>query len=105
LVLPGCHSPNLISRFMKLMLARLSPDWQQHWGHPLALVESFVDPGLCQGTGYKVSGWSHLGKTAGWKRDADDFYQKHDVPKQIWVRELVKQACGAPRTWPPTPRP
>ena len=93
LVLPECHSPNLISRFMKLMLGRLSQDWLGRWGHPLALVESFVDPQLFQGTAYKVSGWSHLGKTAGWKRDAADFYIKHDAPKQIWVRELVKKAC------------
>jgi len=93
LVLPECHSPNLISRFMKLMLGRLSQDWVERWGHPLALVESFVDPQLYQGTAYKVSGWSHLGKTAGWKRDAADFYIKHDAPKQIWVRELVKKAC------------
>jgi hypothetical protein len=93
LVLPECHSPNLISRFMKLMLGRLSQDWLQRWGHPIALVESFVDPQLYQGTAYKVSGWSHLGKTAGWKRDAADFYIKHDTPKQIWVRELAKRAC------------
>jgi hypothetical protein len=93
LVLPDCHYPNLISRFMKLMLEVLSRDWQQRWGHPLALVETFVDPRFYQGTAYKVSGWSHLGKSAGWKRDADDFYEKNDAPKQIWVRELVKKAC------------
>lgn len=92
LVLSECHYPNLISRFMKLMLGRLSADWLEHWGHPLAMVETFVDPQLYQGTAYKVSGWSHLGKTAGWKRDAADFYTKHDKPKQIWVRELVKNA-------------
>jgi hypothetical protein len=104
LVLPGCHSPNLISRFMKLMLAQLSQDWERRWGHPLALVETFVDPGFYQGTAYKVSGWCHLGRTAGWKRDADDFYEKHDAPKQIWVRELVKKACvklRAPELPPP----
>jgi hypothetical protein len=94
LVLPGSHSPNLISRFMKLMLAQLSPDWQRRWGHPIAVVETFVDPRYYQGTAYKVSGWSHLGKTAGWKRDADDFYEKNDAPKQIWIRELVKKACA-----------
>ncbi len=93
LVLPDYHYPNLISRFMRLMLERLSPDWQERWGHPLALVESFVDSRFYQGTAYKVSGWSHLGKTAGWTRDADDFYEKNDAPKQIWVRELVKHAC------------
>jgi hypothetical protein len=58
----------------------------------LALVETFVDPQLYQGTAYKVSGWSHLGRTAGWKRDANDYYVKHDHPKQIWVRELVREA-------------
>lgn len=92
LILPECHYPNLISRFMKLMLGRLSADWLARWGHPLAMVETFVDPQLYQGTAYKVSGWSHLGKTAGWKRDAADFYLKHNAPKQIWVRELVKNA-------------
>lgn len=93
LVLPECHYPNLISRFMKLMLQRLSADWEQRWKHPIALVESFVDPKVYQGTAYKVSGWSHLGRTAGWKRDADDFYLRHDSPKQIWVRELERKAC------------
>ena len=93
LVLPNCHSPNLISRFMKLMLGQLSQDWEKRWGHPIVLVETFVDPRFYQGTAYKVSGWSRLGRTAGWKRDADDFYEKNDAPKQIWVRELVKKAC------------
>ena len=94
LVLPECHYPNLISRFMKFMLARLSDDWLGRWGHPIALVETFVDPHRFQGTCYKVSGWSHLGRTQGWKRDADDFYEKHESPKQIWVRELHPKACA-----------
>jgi hypothetical protein len=92
-VVPDCPYPNLISCFMKRMLDRLSRDWQERWGHPLALAETFVDPRFYQGTAYRVSGWCHLGKTAGWKRDADDFYEKNDAPKQIWVRELVKKAC------------
>ena len=98
LVLPACQCPNLISRFMKLMLARLSPDWEQNWRHPVALAETFVDPHLYQGTAYKASGWTRLGATAGWKRSAEDFYQKHDRPKQIWVRELAPNACRKLRT-------
>lgn len=93
LVLPESRYPNLVSRFMKLMLGRLSKDWLEWWQHPVVLAETFVDSRLYQGTAYKVSGWSHLGRTAGWKRDAADFYQKHDAPKEIWVRELVKKAC------------
>lgn len=94
LVLPGVDCPNLISRFMKLMLARLSGDWQAVWKHPLALIETFVDPHLYQGTAYKASGWQRLGLTAGWKRAAEDFYQKHERPKQIWVRELAPAAAA-----------
>jgi predicted transposase YbfD/YdcC len=93
-VLADCHYPNLVSRFMKLMLGRLSSDWESAWGHPVALAESFVDPGQYRGTAYKVSGWSQLGYTRGWKRSAVDFYEQHDQPKQVWVRELVKNACG-----------
>jgi Domain of unknown function (DUF4338)/DDE_Tnp_1-associated len=93
LVLPQCHYPNLVSRFMKLMLGRLSQDWETAWQHPIALVETFVDPQRFQGTAYRVSGWSKLGHTSGWKRCADDFYEQHDQPKQIWVRELAKKAC------------
>jgi predicted transposase YbfD/YdcC len=92
-VLPDSHYPNLVSRFMKLMLGRLSADWQDRWKHPVVLAESFVDPEAYRGTGYKVSGWSQLGHTRGWKRSAVDFYQPHDRPKQVWIRQLVKNAC------------
>jgi hypothetical protein len=91
--MPDFHYPNLISRLVKLMLERLSADWQKHRGHPLALVETFVDPRHFTGTAYKVSGWCHLGKSAGWTRDAEDLYEKNDAPKQTWVRRLVKKAC------------
>ena len=92
-VLPECPYPNLVRRFMQLMLARLSSDWESSWGHPLALAESLVDPQEYRGTAYKVSGWSQLGSTSGWQRSAVDFYEPHGRPKQLWVRELVKKAC------------
>jgi hypothetical protein len=106
LILPECHAPNLISRFMKLMLARLSVDWQTRWEHPVAVVETFVDPTLFQGTCYKVSAWSKLGETSGFARSAGrDFYQAHKSPKDLWVRELEKgalkklRAATLPQAW------
>jgi hypothetical protein len=103
LVLPDCHYPNLPSRLLKLVLHRLSNDWQQRWSHPVALVESFVHPQFFRGTTYKVSGWSELGPTSGFGRCAQDFYEAHDQPKQLWVKELVKGACQKLRaaTLPP----
>jgi len=103
-VLAQHHYPNLVSRFMKLLLGRLSSDWQRAWGHPVALAESFVDPNQYQGTAYKVSGWSQLGHTRGWKRSAVDFYEEHGHPKQVWIRELVNNACAKLRA-PELPAP
>lgn len=92
LVLPECQCPNLISRFMKLMLARLSGDWQHRWGDALLLAETFVDPQLFQGTAYKASAWIKVGETSGYRRDAKDYYVKHDRPKDLWLRELCPEA-------------
>jgi len=106
LILPECHAPNLVSRFMKMMLSRLSGDWKARWKHPVAVAESFVDPTLFQGTCYKVSGWTKLGQTAGFGRCAGgDFYQAHKLPKDLWVRELEKgafkklRAAKLPQAW------
>ena len=84
--------PNLASRAMSLCLKRLSADWQQHYHHPLVMVESFVDRQHFQATAYKASGWQPLGYSSGFKRVAQDFYQRHDQPKELWVRELDRRA-------------
>ena len=55
LTAPG-QSPNLASRALALNQARLSQDWQEAYGHPILLVESFVDPQLFRGTAYKAAG-------------------------------------------------
>jgi len=92
LILPGRHLPNLASRVMKLVLGRLSADWQQQFKHPIAMVESFVDPEQFRGTTYQCSGWSQLGLTQGYGRVTKDYYMEHEQPKQLWVKTLVKNA-------------
>lgn len=94
---PVGQYPNLASRAMGLNLQRLSADWQAHYGHPIVLVESFVDLELFRGTAYKATGWKAVGTTVGFKRVAQDFYEAHERPKQLFVRELVKHAARALR--------
>jgi hypothetical protein len=84
--------PNLASRVLGLVCQRLSPDWQQAYGHPIAAVESFVDSQLFRGTAYSASNWQLLGQTDGFKRVSQDFYTRHDRPKQLWVKSLVPDA-------------
>lgn len=93
LLTPAGECPNLASYVMGQCLQRLSEDWQEAYGHPILAVESFVDPELFRGTSYKATGWQAMGCTAGFKRVAQDFYQVHDRPKQLFVRELVKHAA------------
>lgn len=105
LLLPDQHLPNLASRVMKLVLERLSADWQERFKHPIVLVESFVDPEQFRGTTYQCSGWTQLGLTRGWARHAKDYYIQHDQPKQLWVKSLVKnrsdqlRAQTLPEAW------
>lgn len=82
------HIPNLASRVMKLNLTRLSSDWEQAYHHAVLIAETFVDPERFRGTTYKACGWTLLGQTKGFQRSRQDFYEAHDKPKQLWVREL-----------------
>ena len=84
--------PNLASRALSLCLKGLSADWQGEYGHPLVMVETFVDRQSYQATAYKASGWQPLGYSSGFKRVAQDFYQRHDRPKELWVKELDRRA-------------
>jgi hypothetical protein len=84
--------PNLVSRAMRLCLQRLSKDWLKAYRHPIVMLESFVDRQLFRATAYKASGWEALGYSSGFKRVAEDFYQRHDRPKELWVKTLHPQA-------------
>lgn len=92
LILPQAHIPNLGSRVLRLALDRLSADWQARYGHPVLVVETFVDPEKFNGTVYTANGWQELGLTDGWGRCQRDFYVQHDKPKRLFVREVVKNA-------------
>jgi hypothetical protein len=93
LLLPGYSVPNLGSRILRLTLDRLSQDWQAQYGHPILVVETFVDPDQFCGTVYTANGWIELGETDGWGRCRQDYYVKHDKPKRLFVRALGRSAC------------
>ncbi|MGA2476936.1 MAG: ISAs1 family transposase [Terriglobia bacterium] len=91
LILPQWHLPNLASRVLALNLQRLSQDWERYYGHPLLLVETFVDASRFRGTCYLAAGWQRLGATRGFAKRGPG-YVAHGQPKQVWVRPLRPQA-------------
>ena len=70
LVLPWIDVPNLASHLLSLILRRLSRDWQEKYGHPIHLVETFVQRDRFEGTSYRAAGWIWVGVTTGRGRNA-----------------------------------
>lgn len=107
LILPGVRVPNLASRVLGLCTRRLSADWERVWGHPIVLVETFVDPARYAGTCYRAAGWQPLGATRGFARCRGG-WKHHGRPKEMLVRELrpgARALLGDPRPDPlPTRR-
>lgn len=100
LILPGpARCPNLASQILSLNLQCLSHDWEQRYGHPLLLVETYVDPERFEGTCYRAANWTQIGVTKGFGRARLHFYQLHQNPKAIFLYPLLpkaKQILAAP---------
>jgi hypothetical protein len=95
LVLPTTGRwPNLASRVLKLVCQVLARDWQAEYGHPVLLVETFVDPNRFRGTCYQAAGWRALGRTKGCARRGQDYYEDNQHPKELWVRPLGPKALA-----------
>jgi len=91
LILPGVNIKNLASGILALNTKRISNDWEERYGHPLLLVESFVEKRRFHGACYKAAGWELLGETSGYGRNAKKYYY-HGIKKDIYIKELVKGA-------------
>jgi hypothetical protein len=90
LILPWVRVPHLASHLLALATRRLSADWQARYGHPVWLVETFVELDRFAGTAYKAAGWLELGQTTG--RTRQDRQRTLQTPrKSVWVRVLHRK--------------
>ncbi len=89
LILPGHHYPNLASRILSLCERRLKHDWRERFGHPLWLLETFVDPRYFHGTVYRAANWQYVGDTRGFRRTRTGYSAPVHTPKRVFVRPLV----------------
>jgi hypothetical protein len=87
LILPWVQVPHLASHLLGLALRRLSVDWLARYGHPVWLVETFVEEQRFAATSYKAAGWIRVGLTTGRTRqDSDRTLQT--PTKGVWVKPL-----------------
>jgi hypothetical protein len=90
LILPWVTTRYLASHLLSRSLKRLSSDWIERYGHPVLLIETFVDRSRFQGTCYQAANWIHIGQTTG--RSRQDRYSSLQVPiKHIYVYPLHRQ--------------
>ena len=90
LILPG-GPRNLGSRVLSLCTRRLARDWPARFGHPLLMVETFVDAARFHGTVYRAANWVEVGRTRGFARDGHG-YREHARPKRVLVYPLSRTA-------------
>ena len=92
LILPDWHFPNLASRILSLSQKRLPADWQTVFGHPVVLIETFVDPRWFRGTIYKAANWIYVGNTKGFHRTQKGYSATAQSPKMVFVKPLTANA-------------
>ncbi len=90
LILPWVRVEHLASHILSRVLKRIRDDWEAKYGHPVYLLETFVERERFAGTCYKASNWTRVGETRG--RSRNDRSHKLEVPvKDIYLYALTKR--------------
>jgi hypothetical protein len=83
LILPWVSVNCLASHILGRITRRLSGDWQAKYGHPLYLLETFVERDRFAGTAYRAANWRCVGQTKGRTRQ--------DRPDGTWHQAAIKE--------------
>ena len=90
LILPWVRVPHLASHILSKVARRISSDWLRKYGHPIYLLETFVERERFRGTCYQAANWILCGQTKG--RSRNDRYATLKVPiKDIYLYPLTKR--------------
>jgi hypothetical protein len=81
----------LASHILSQVAIRIHADWHRRYGHPIYLLESFVQQDRFQGTCYQAANWIDVGQTTG--RTRQDKHNRIKAPfKQIYLYPLTRHA-------------
>ena len=91
LILPWVRIACLASCLLGHIARRINADWQRKYGHPLYLLESFVQVDRFAGTCYRAANWIEVGRTQG--RTRQDRYTTIQAPiKAVYLYPLDPRA-------------
>ncbi len=81
--------PHLASHLLSRIARRVSGDWQSKYGHPLYLLETFVEVGRFAGRCYQAANWRRVGRTKGRSRqNRPDGRPYRLPPKDVYLYPL-----------------
>jgi hypothetical protein len=87
LILPSVDVRSLASHVLGRVARRIGADWQAKYGHPVVLLETFVERERFAGTCYRAAHWQALGSTCG--RSRQDRQRTLQVPlKDVYACPL-----------------
>lgn len=88
LILPWVRVPHLASHLLGRVARRIARDWQELYGHPVVLLESFVDTERFAGTCYQAANWRRVGRSEG--RGTKSKTGARTSIKELWVYPLAR---------------
>jgi hypothetical protein len=89
LVAPWVKVPHLASHVLGRIAPRLSRDWQRKYGHPIYLLETFVQRDRFAGTCCQAANWRRVGQTKGRRRQNHPAGQAYRLPiKDVYLYPL-----------------
>jgi len=89
LILTWVRVPHLASHILGKVSRRINSDWTEKYGHPIYLLETFVERDCFQGICYQASNWINVGPTSGRSRNGHPGLK---VPlKDIYLYPLTKR--------------
>ena len=94
LILPWVVVPHLASHLLGQIAQRIAGDWQRRYGHPIYLLETFVQPDRFRGTCYQAANWIHVGQTTGRTRQSQRHRDNavHAPVKDVYLYPLRADA-------------
>jgi len=84
LVLPWVRVPHLASHTLAAVARRISGDWQAKYGHPIYLLETFVERDRFRGVCYRAANWVNVGVTTGRGRNSTTMRPTLPI-KDVWL--------------------
>lgn len=88
LIAPWVRVRRLASHLLSLLTGRVSGDWQRKYGHPIHLLETFVEQERFAGTTYRAANWIDVGQTQGRGRQGPSPRIRSATIKDVYLLPL-----------------